>query len=287
MVAPAGDGAPAAYYLRFLVTDAPGVLAQVATELGAAGISINRMRQVEHAGEEAPILIVTHRAERAALDRGARAPSPSSRSAARRRWRSASRRREACGARAATSKTGGARVRPSTEADLAAIQAIYARHVRDGLASFEEVPPDLAEMARRRAEVVGRGLPHLVAEVDGQALGYAYAGPYRTRIAYRFTVEDSVYVAPEATGRGLGRLLLAELIREVRGLGGAADGGGDRRQRQPRLDPAARAGGVPRGGHAEIGRLQARAVGRFGLDAASARAGRRDAARGVRAAESG
>ena len=71
VVAPAGDGAPAAYYLRFLVTDAPGVLAQVATELGAAGISINRMRQVEHAGEEAPILIVTHRAERAALDRGA------------------------------------------------------------------------------------------------------------------------------------------------------------------------------------------------------------------------
>jgi homoserine dehydrogenase len=69
VVAPAGDGAPAAYYLRFLVTDAPGVLAQVATELGAAGISINRMRQVEHATAEAPVLIVTHLAERAALDR--------------------------------------------------------------------------------------------------------------------------------------------------------------------------------------------------------------------------
>ena len=68
VVAPAGDGAPAAYYLRFLVTDAPGVLAQVATELGAAGISINRMRQVEHESAEAPVLIVTHRTERAALD---------------------------------------------------------------------------------------------------------------------------------------------------------------------------------------------------------------------------
>ena len=117
------------------------------------------------------------------------------------------------------SPTAGVLVRPSTEADLPAIQAIYAHHVRTGLASFEELPPDLAEMARRRAELSGRGMPHLVAEADGRVLGYAYAGPYRTRIAYRFTVEDSVYVAPDATGRGLGRLLLARLIADCEALG--------------------------------------------------------------------
>ena len=117
------------------------------------------------------------------------------------------------------SPTAGALVRLSTEADLPAIQAIYAHHVLTGLASFEELPPDLAEMARRRAELSARGLPHLVAEADGRVLGYAYAGPYRARIAYRFTVEDSVYVAPDATGRGLGRLLLARLIADCEALG--------------------------------------------------------------------
>jgi phosphinothricin acetyltransferase len=117
------------------------------------------------------------------------------------------------------SPDGDALVRPSTEADLSAIQAIYARHVLTGFASFEEVPPDLAEMARRRAEVAGRGLPHLVADVDGRVLGFAYAGPYRARTAYRFTVEDSVYVAAEAAGRGLGRLMLAALIRDCEAWG--------------------------------------------------------------------
>jgi phosphinothricin acetyltransferase len=110
-------------------------------------------------------------------------------------------------------------VRSSTEADLLAIQAIYARHVLTGFASFEEVPPDLAEMARRRTDVTGRGLPHLVAEAEGRVLGYAYAGPYRARPAYRFTVEDSVYVAAEAAGRGLGRRLLAALIRDCEAAG--------------------------------------------------------------------
>ena len=112
------------------------------------------------------------------------------------------------------------RVRPSTEADLAAIQAIYAHHVRDGLASFEEVPPD----ARGDGAAAGGGGGARAAAPGGGggragSLGYAYAGPYRTRIAYRFTVEDSVYVAPEATGRGLGRLLLAraDRRREARG----------------------------------------------------------------------
>jgi len=95
---------------------------------------------------------------------------------------------------------------------LPALQAIYAHWVTTGLASFEEVPPDVAEMDRRRSEVLARGLPYLAA-VDGSAVqGFAYLGPYRTRPAYRFTVEDSVYVAPERQGRGIGRALLAALI---------------------------------------------------------------------------
>ena len=101
-----------------------------------------------------------------------------------------------------------------------AIQAVYAHHVLHGLASFEETAPDVAEMARRRAEVVGRGLPHLVAMGGGRVLGYACAGPWRTRPAYRFTLEDSVYVAPDAVGRGVGGLLLATLLRDCEAWGG-------------------------------------------------------------------
>ena len=103
-------------------------------------------------------------------------------------------------------------IRPSLPADLPAIRDIYAHHVLHGLASFEEVPPDLAEIARRRDDALARGLPHLVAEADGPVVGYAYAGPYRPRPAYRYTVEDSVYVAPDRIGRGTGRALLARLI---------------------------------------------------------------------------
>ena len=103
-------------------------------------------------------------------------------------------------------------VRPSSPADLPAIQAIYAHHVTHGFGSFEEVPPDVDEMAARRLALVERGLPHLVAEADGRVLGYAHAGPYRPRPAYRYTVEDSVYVAPEAVRRGVGRALLAALL---------------------------------------------------------------------------
>ena len=110
-------------------------------------------------------------------------------------------------------------VRPSTEADVPAIRAIYAHHVLHGLASFEEQPPDAAELRRRRADVLARGLPHVVAETGGRVLGYAYASPYRTRAAYRFTVEDSVYVAPDALGQGLGRLLLARVIADSESRG--------------------------------------------------------------------
>jgi len=105
-------------------------------------------------------------------------------------------------------------VRPSVATDLEAIAAIYAHAVLNGTASFELDPPDRSEMARRRAAILDGGYPYLVAELDGDILGYAYAGAYRTRPAYRSTVEDSVYVAPQAQGQGVGRRLLTALIAE-------------------------------------------------------------------------
>ncbi len=113
----------------------------------------------------------------------------------------------------------GARVRPATPSDMAAIQRIYAHHVLTSLATFEEVPPDETEMNRRREDVLGRGMPYLVVEREGGAVGFAYAGPFRTRSAYRYTVEDSIYVAPEVVGQGYGRTLLAELVLQCTGLG--------------------------------------------------------------------
>ena len=106
----------------------------------------------------------------------------------------------------------GLRIRPSAVADLDAITAIYADAVLHGTGTFELEPPELSEMARRRDEVLGRGLPFLVAEQGGRILGYAYANYFRPRMAYRFCLEDSIYLAPEARGRGVGRLLLAELM---------------------------------------------------------------------------
>ncbi|MSP80458.1 MAG: GNAT family N-acetyltransferase [Rhodospirillales bacterium] len=107
---------------------------------------------------------------------------------------------------------GSVVVRPAAADDMGAIQAIYAHHVRHGLASFECDPPDLAEMTARWQNVVARGLPFRVLEADGKIAGFAYAAPYRARVAYRFSVEDSVYVVPEAAGRGYGRMLLADII---------------------------------------------------------------------------
>lgn len=103
-------------------------------------------------------------------------------------------------------------IRDAAEADLPAVQAIYARHVLHGFASFEEVPPETAELAARRAAVLAQGLPYLAAEIEGRLVGYAYAGAYRPRPAYRHTIEDSVYVADGLAGRGIGRALLGALI---------------------------------------------------------------------------
>jgi L-amino acid N-acyltransferase YncA len=110
-------------------------------------------------------------------------------------------------------------IRPSRDEDVPAITAIYGYHVRHGVASFEEAPPDAAEIARRRGEIVKRGLPYLVAERDKRLIGYCYAGPFRPRVAYRFTVEDSVYVEAGEIGRGLGRALLEQVIARCSELG--------------------------------------------------------------------
>jgi L-amino acid N-acyltransferase YncA len=104
-------------------------------------------------------------------------------------------------------------VRPSVDADVRAITAICAHAVIHGTASFELEPPDQAEMARRRTALLARGYPYLVAEVGNGVAGYAYAGPYRTRPAYRATVEDSVYVAPARQSLGVGSALLGALIQ--------------------------------------------------------------------------
>jgi L-amino acid N-acyltransferase YncA len=105
-------------------------------------------------------------------------------------------------------------VRPCTPADLPAIVAIYGWHVEHGTGTFELDVPDLAEMQQRRDNVLANGWPWLVTLVGDEVLGYAYANTFRPRRAYRFCVEDSIYLAPQATGKGLGRALLAELIAQ-------------------------------------------------------------------------
>ncbi|MCC1493796.1 GNAT family N-acetyltransferase [Cognatishimia sp. F0-27] len=103
-------------------------------------------------------------------------------------------------------------VRPSRHADLDAICSIYGHEVRHGLASFEETAPDAATLGARRADILTMGLPHLVAERSGTVIGFAYAGSYRPRPAYRHTVESSVYVGREARGQGAGRALMDGVI---------------------------------------------------------------------------
>lgn len=110
-------------------------------------------------------------------------------------------------------------LRSSSDADLPAITAIYRHAVLHGTGTFELDPPDEIEMARRRTEVRGRNLPWLVAERDGQVLGYAYANHFRPRLAYRFCLEDSIYLRADAQGMGIGSLLLAELIAQCESAG--------------------------------------------------------------------
>jgi phosphinothricin acetyltransferase len=110
-------------------------------------------------------------------------------------------------------------IRPSTPVDLPAITEIYGWNVLNGTGTFELEAPDEAEMARRREDVLSKGLPWLVVQRDGVVLGYAYANHFRPRKAYRFCLEDSVYLAPDAKGQGLGRLLLAELLARCEAAG--------------------------------------------------------------------
>ena len=110
-------------------------------------------------------------------------------------------------------------IRPAVEADFPKITEIYAHHVLNGLASFEIVPPSEAEMLERFGALAAKGLPYLVAEADGSITGFAYAGPYRPRPAYRFSVENSVYLAPGMAGRGIGKALLKEVISICEALG--------------------------------------------------------------------
>lgn len=110
-------------------------------------------------------------------------------------------------------------IRPSTDADVAAITAIYTHHVLHGTGTFEIEPPTAQDMGARRADVLAKGLPYLVAEEDGRVLGFAYCTWFKPRPAYRFSAEDSIYLAPEAAGRGLGRQLLTALAGEAEARG--------------------------------------------------------------------
>ncbi|WP_411288224.1 GNAT family N-acetyltransferase [Phenylobacterium sp.] len=110
-------------------------------------------------------------------------------------------------------------IRPATAMDAGPLAAIYGYHVLHGFGTFEEETPDAGEMERRRLAILERGLPYLTAEADGRVLGFAYAGPFRPRAAYRYTVEDSVYVAPDAAGRGVGRAVLSAVLGACEGLG--------------------------------------------------------------------
>ena len=134
-------------------------------------------------------------------------------------------------------------IRDATPADVPVIAAIYGHHVLHGFGTFEEEPPSASEIERRLAAVGGAGLPYLVAVSEGQVLGFAYPAPFRPRAAYRHTVEDSIYIAPEAVGRGVGRALLSAVIDACERLG--------KRQMIAVIGDSANAGSI--GLHAALG----------------------------------
>ena len=111
------------------------------------------------------------------------------------------------------------RIRPATEQDMPAIQEIYAHYVLTTSASFEEEAPTVAEMTARWQRIQSRAMPYLVAVYKNRVVGYAYGGPYRERSAYRYTVEDSIYIAPDMLGRGVGNALMNPLISRCTALG--------------------------------------------------------------------
>lgn len=110
-------------------------------------------------------------------------------------------------------------LRPSTDADVPAITAIYAHHVLHATGTFETTPPTEEDMAGRRRDVLGRGLPYLVAEREGRVLGFAYCQWFKPRPAYRFSAEDSIYLHPDAAGQGIGKQLLAALVDRAEAAG--------------------------------------------------------------------
>ena len=110
-------------------------------------------------------------------------------------------------------------IRPSRDEDIASITAIYAHHVLNGTGTFEIDPPSVADMTGRRADVLSKGLPYIVAEDAGQVIGYAYCTWFKPRPAYRFSAEDSIYLAPGVHGKGIGRALLAELAAQAERVG--------------------------------------------------------------------
>jgi L-amino acid N-acyltransferase YncA len=116
-------------------------------------------------------------------------------------------------------RVDGLVIRASREGDLAAITSIYRHHVLHGVASFEDIPPEPGELAQRRRKILTAELPYFVAERSGRVLGYCYASRYRTRSAYRYTLEDSIYIDAAEVGRGIGRALLSTLIQRCSELG--------------------------------------------------------------------
>lgn len=111
------------------------------------------------------------------------------------------------------------KIRPSRDTDVAAITTIYTHHVLTGTGTFEVTPPTEADMSARRADVLSKGLPYLVVEDAGEVLGFAYCNWFKPRPAYRFSAEDSIYLDPRAHGKGLGRLLLQELMAQAERAG--------------------------------------------------------------------